>query len=91
MSNVLVEWGSRSDFHEVAEALEIPTDCVMAVFVPPGQTEKWALFSKPGKPHMIYRCRLARDHYDVLRPSSEAVPMPVLVENIHAALEDHFG
>jgi len=50
-----------------------------------------ALFARPEEPEVIYRVRLARDGYDVLRQSSEAVEMPGLWDNIKAAMEDHFG
>ena len=91
MEATRVEWGKRADFAEAAEALAVPTDCIMAVVVPPGQTERYCLFSRPDAPRTIYRVRLARDGYDVLRQSSEAVEMPGLWENIEAALDDHFG
>jgi len=86
-----VEWGGRADFAEVAETLEVPTDCIMAVIVPSGQTEAYALFSRPDAPMTIYRVRLARDGYGVLRQSSEAVAMPGPWDNIQAAMDEHFG
>jgi len=86
-----VEWGGGADFAEAAEALAVPTDCIMAMIVPPGQTEAYCLFSRPVEPTLIYRVRLARDGYDVLRQSSEAVAMPGLAETLQDALDEHFG
>jgi len=73
------------------KGLGITTDVVVAVVVPPGQTEAYALFTPPHDPETVYRVRLARDHYGVLRQSTEPVALPGFLENLHDALDDHFG
>jgi hypothetical protein len=86
-----VEWGRRADFHEAAEALEVTTADVLAVVTLPGRTERLCLFTMPGAPTLVYRARLARDGYGILRQSTEAVALPGLWEQIQEGLDDIVG
>lgn len=89
MVDMETQWSGRSDFAEVAETLGLPTDCVMAVVkVDP---HLYALYTPTPDGREVYRVQLARDGYNVLRQASEAVEMPGLLDNIHSALDDHFG
>lgn len=87
-----VRWAHGADppIAEVAEALGVPTDAVMAMTAGPRGSRVTVLFSKPSDerdPPAVFGQFFERDADGILRPVSEPREIPGMLDGIRRGIE----
>lgn len=86
-----VEWRGRTDFAEFAEALDIPSDLVLAVNPQHDKllgTRLFVVFSRPADETLLYTAWLARGADGVLVVMGEPEPHPRMWDEIVRRMEE---
>lgn len=83
------EWAGRTQFAEVAEAVGVPTDCIMAAVETDGRVT--VMFSRPEDETVVYGQAFRRDADGVLRAASEPREIPGVLDEIKRDVEADLG
>lgn len=81
------EWRGAPDFAEVAEALNVPTDHIMAVMREQATYVVLYTPSLEGYEPPVYRVGLRRDRDGILRPADLAHELPSFYTRMRALIE----
>lgn len=90
MPEFRAEWEDKPFFAEIAEALKIRTDQILAVFAP-GDGALLALYTPADDPledPRIFRVILKREADDILVPVTEHIEVPGMWEELKRRMAD---
>jgi hypothetical protein len=87
--NYRAKWAGRTEFAEVAEAVGVPTNCIMAATETDGRVT--VLFSRPEDESVVYGQGFRRDGDGVLHAATEPREQPGMLDHIKREVERDLG